>query len=383
MLQNLLADTEYLVDNVEPVIKWLSIGIVAALIVAGIVLFLIKRDAVAPYAKWAILGFFIYALVVGILMLILEIVKEFSVDYSVDYSLVRESTISYLLTPLLVLFAVVLASTLTVCVTKKFLPNAFKPVLTVCGVLSFLALIASLVFMGIYFADTIGDSYGDVNQPVLYIGAAVLVVLVIVLAFVCDRGKKGFDTRSIAYAAICIAMSYALSYVKIFTMPQGGSITFASLLPLMIYSYMFGTKKGVLACFIYGVLDAINSAWLIHPAQFLLDYPVAYSFIGLAGMFANVKALDKLPQVKFALGGIVASVFRYISHVISGVFAFFTWAPDGMTPLAYSLAYNSFVFVDILIVIVAGVLVFSSKSFNKQVDAYRLAERKADKNTAK
>ncbi len=376
MLQNLLADTEYLVDSAEPIVKWLSIGLVIALVLAGIVLFFVKRDAVMTYVKWAILGFFIYALVIGILMLILEIVKEFSTTYSADNWLDREATISYLLVPLLVFFAVTLASTFAILASKMLLPKAFKPTLITCVVLSAASLVAALVFMGIYFADTIGDSYGDVNQPVLYIGAAVLIALVIILAFVCDKGKKGFDTRSISYAAVCIAMSYALSYVTLFSMPQGGSITFASLLPLMVYSYMFGTKKGVLACFIYGALDAINSAWLIHPAQFLLDYPVAYSFIGLAGMFANVKSLDKLPQVKFALGAVVASVFRYISHVISGVFAFFTWAPDGMSPWAYSLAYNSFVFVDILIVIIAGVFVFSSKTFVKQVDSYRLANNK-------
>lgn len=374
MLQNLLADTEYLVDSVEPVVRWLSIGLVIALVLAGIVLFFVKREAVMPYVKWAILSFFVYALVIGILMVILEIAKHYSVDYATENWLDREAVLSYVLVPLLVLLAVILASTLAVFAAKKLLPQAFKPTLITCGALSLAAFIAAAVFMGIYFADTLSESYDDVNQIVLYISAAVLIILAIVLAFVCDKGKKGFDTRSISYAAICIAMSFALSYIKFFSMPQGGSVTFASLLPLMIYSYMFGTKKGVFAGFIYGILQAIQDPWIIHPAQFLLDYPVAFCFIGLAGMFANVKALEKYPQVKFALGAVVASILRYVSHIISGVFAFASWTPEGMSVWEYSLAYNSFVFIDILIVIVAGVLVFSSKAFNKQIDTYRLAK---------
>ncbi|MGN1078413.1 MAG: energy-coupled thiamine transporter ThiT, partial [Candidatus Gallimonas sp.] len=176
----------------------------------------------------------------------------------------------------------------------------------------------------------------------------------------------------ISYAAICIAMSFALSYLRIVKMPQGGSVTIASLLPLMIYSYMFGTKKGVFAGFVYGVLQAVQDPWIIHPAQFLLDYPVAFAAIGLAGMFAQVRKLDRLPQVQFALGALVASVVRFISHVLSGVFAFNAYAFDaGMNPWAYSLAYNSFVFIDIAIVIAVGILIFSSKTVVKEARKFR------------
>ena len=66
-------------------------------------------------------------------------------------------------------------------------------------------------------------------------------------------------------------MSFALSYVRIFRLPMGGSITFASMLPFMLYSYMYGTKKGVLAGLVYGVLQAVQDPWIIHPAQFALD----------------------------------------------------------------------------------------------------------------
>ena len=167
-------------------------------------------------------------------------------------------------------------------------------------------------------------------------------------------------------------MSFALSYIRIVPMPQGGSITLASLLPLMIYSYMFGVRKGVFAGFIYGILQAVQDPWILHPAQFLLDYPVAFAAIGLTGMFRRVKAFEKLPQVSFALGAIVAGVLRFVSHVFSGVFAFSEYA-GGDNPWLYSLGYNAFVFADIAIVIVVGVLLLSSRAFLKEMNRYSAA----------
>lgn len=167
------------------------------------------------------------------------------------------------------------------------------------------------------------------NTLALWLLAAVLLAAVVALAFLFGRkDKKGFDSRSIAFAAVCIAMSFALSYLRIVKLPQGGSITLASLLPLMLYSYMFGTKKGVFAGMIYGVLQAFQDTYILHPAQFLLDYPLAFSAIGLAGMFARTDSL-RYPQVKFALGAVVAGVGRLAMHFVSGIFAFGEFAPEG------------------------------------------------------
>ena len=134
----------------------------------------------------------------------------------------------------------------------------------------------------------------------------------------------------------------------------------------MIFSYAYGTKKGILICFTYGILQAIQDPWLIHPAQFLLDYPVAFAAIGLTGIFSKMKVLEKLPQIAFLLGGILGSALRFLSHLLSGVFAFSTYAGD-LNPWIYSMGYNSFVFVDIALVLVVGVILFSSKSFRNEL----------------
>ena len=83
-------------------------------------------------------------------------------------------------------------------------------------------------------------------------------------------------------------------------------------------------------------------------------------------MFAKIKKLEKLPQVQFALGAIVAAVLRFAAHVLSGVFAFSEYSTlDNVW--AYSLGYNAFVFPDIAIAIAVGVIILSVKPFISQV----------------
>ena len=282
---------------------------------------------------------------------------------------IEDGILPILFYPLLVLIVVLAAGGLILFFNRS------KGTLIALGCLSAAALIATLLVMGVNLSygnplENNGVEAEDVNTVALYVCAVVLIAVIIAAAFLAGRkDKKGFDTRSITFAAVCIAMSFALSYLKVVEMPQGGSITIASLLPLMIYSYIFGTKKGVLAGFIYGILQAFQDTYILHPAQFLLDYPVAFSAIGLAGMFAKVDAL-RFPQVKFLLGAIVAAAGRFLSHFLSGIFAFGTFATIEPVWL-YSLIYQAgYVLPDIAIAIVLGVIVFSSKSFLSVVNRY-------------
>ena len=346
---------------------WLTIALVLAFLLCVL---LIKGDSRKKLLKCSLIFFIVYACVVGITLL--------------AFTFAEDGIKTILFVPLLALIVTVAGGAVALTLKRSRL------VLIVSGCLVGAALVATLVCMGVYYGKEIADDgyynsdITSVNQIVLYASAVVLIGVILFLGiFFGRKDKKGFDSKAIAYAAICIAMSFALSYLRIVKMPQGGSVTIASLLPLMIYSYMFGTRKGVFAGFIYGILQAVQDPWIIHPAQFLLDYPIAFSCIGLAGMFANVKKLDKLPQIQFALGAIVASVMRYIAHLLSGVFAFSAYAVEkGMNSWVYSLAYNSFVFIDIAIAIVVGVIVFSSPSFVKQVRKFHTVSKPNDGETA-
>lgn len=381
-----LLEANYAFDSAEAVVLWLTVGFVAALVITGVLLFVaMKKDVAFKAMKYMVWELAFYALIVGITMLIMQLVKRTSEGYLAE-NYINADVITYVLIPLLVLFGVLLASAVALLVTGAKKPEKRKLVAIVCGTVVLCALVAAAVTIGIYYASHIvGDGYYDtdqtnLNQTALYVSAGVLVAGAIAAAFLLDRkNKTAFDSRCIALAGITVAISFVLSYVKLWEMPQGGSITFVSLLPIMLFAYIYGPKKGVLVGLIYGIMQAMQDTYIIHPAQFLLDYPIAFAMIGFAGVFKNVAALDKLPQVKFVLGAILAGALRFVAHVLSGVFAFGAYAIDaGQSNFwLYSLGYNSFVFVDIALVVVAGAIVFSSKAFVKQIDRYARDKEKA------
>lgn len=372
----------YAFDSAETVILWLTVAVVAALLIAGIAIFFAKKEIFAKYAKYGALGFAAFALIAGIVMCVLQLVKRMDGAY-LDDKWVNRDVIAYVLVPLLVLFGVLLASGIALFIISKLKPAIFKISTYVLGGLSAAALVAAIVTISIYYTAHISDDgyYSEyMNQTGLYISMAALIVATAVGAILLGlKDKTGFDGHCIALAGITIAMSFVLSYVKLWEMPQGGSITFVSLLPIMIFSYVYGTKKGVLVGIIYGIMQAMQDCYIIHPAQFLLDYPIAFAMVGFAGTFRKIKALDKLPQVQFALGAVLAGSLRFLAHLLSGVFAFgANAATEGqMNFWAFSAAYNSFVFIDIALVIAAGVVIFSSKSFVNSLNRYSAKKIKA------
>ena len=198
----------------------------------------------------------------------------------------------------------------------------------------------------------------------LYGFSVALIVLIAVIVILTDRKKnENKQTKVIAYAGVCISLSFALSFVKFFTVgANGGSVTLASLLPLMIFSYAFGTKKGVFAGAIYGLLQCLQNPQIYEPMQVLLDYPIAFGAIGVCGAFKNAKFV-KTDLLKFVLGAILAVTLRYFSHVLSGYYVFSSWAWEGWGALAYSFVYNLYCYVDLAIVIAVGLVAFSSKAF--------------------
>ena len=279
---------------------------------------------------------------------------------------------SLLFWPIFALFVAFFALMLLLYLRKRA-PKTIQICIYVAIALCIIAAIICVALIGKYYVDNIkGDDYYSpyLKKAPLYISAIVLLAAIIGLTFLFGRKENfKFDSRSVAFGAVCIAMSFALSYVRLFKLPQGGSVTLASLLPIMLFSYIFGVKKGLLVGLIYGVLQAIQDPYIIHPMQFLLDYPIAFSAIGLSGAFAKFDVFKKLPQVSLLLGGILASALRFLAHFLSGVCAFGTYAHDaGQNNIyIYSLAYNSFVFVDIAIVLAVGMLLFSSKAFMNEV----------------
>ncbi len=369
--------TSFAKDGLQNVFLWAAVALAAVLLLVGILVRYKKAESFKSYLTVAIALAVGFSAAVIIAMLSLEFMD------------MEESgaVFDLVLYPTVVLGACVVLGAAAIYLGTLFSEKVRKITLYTSLCVMGAALIALLVCLGVYLASGTGEENNGVEitgteNALLYVSAGVLVALLIFAALWLGRkDKTGFNSKAISYAAICIAMSFALSYIAPIHMPQGGSVTIASLLPIMIYSCMFGVKKGIFVGMIYGILQAVQDPWIIHPAQFLLDYPIAFAGIGLSGLFANVKKLDKYPQVQFALGAVLGSVMRYLAHILSGVFAFseyaFHWETgEALNPWVYSLAYNSFVFADIAIAIAVGVIVFSSKAFVREVRKNRLGERK-------
>jgi thiamine transporter len=144
------------------------------------------------------------------------------------------------------------------------------------------------------------------------------------------RPKSAFSTQALAEAGVMIALATLLSFVKVFHMPQGGSVTAASMVPIVIVALRWGPQVGLLTAAAYGMVQYIVEPFAVHPVQVLLDYPLAFGMLGLAGFLRN------LPAAGAALG--VAG--RFASHVIAGAVFFGTYAPAGQSPWVYSALYN-------------------------------------------
>ena len=178
----------------------------------------------------------------------------------------------------------------------------------------------------------------------------ILMVSLIGLAYLSSKKQSTSTTahtKKIVYGGICISISFVLSYIRIFHLPQGGSITLASMFPLVLYSMIFGPIAGILAGCAYGMLQLIQDMWVINLAQLLLDYPLAFGCLGLAGLMP--KSLKNM-HIRTFLSVTLALVGRGMMHVLSGWLFFADYAPEGMHPFIYSLTYNSTIILGELVI---------------------------------
>lgn len=167
-------------------------------------------------------------------------------------------------------------------------------------------------------------------------------LLILIVVFI--RLKKiSFTPRLMAQIAIMLALSIVLDFLKIYRMPQGGSVTFGSMVPIILLSLWYGPEVGMLTGLLFGLVSLILGPYILHPVQVLFDYPLPFLLLGAAGFFRKNKYV----------AAVIAVVLRYICHVISGVVFFAEYAPEGQSPLAYSLIYNgSFIAVELIICII-------------------------------
>lgn len=340
---------------------WSLVAVFLALLLVGVILAFTKKEVLSTYVKWSLVGFAVFTVICLIVNLSLQMSEDAEKYGILDYQ-------KYFI----ICGILLILSALVVSVTNMLLKENVlcKKIAKIIGLLLLLSSV------GLFIAGMVSvEDLGYIEDGEVFItmekGGQIAITAVTILVFIgmCiftmipNKNKtKTNNTLALVYGGVSIAMSFALSYARVFKLPAGGSITIASLLPLALYSYMFGAKKGVMAGMIYGVLQIMQDPWIVHPTQVLLDYVLAFGMIGFTGLFRFIKN----KPVGLGVGTFFASLLRYVCHVVSGGLFFFAYMPSefvdsGFTAFGWSAFYNCFVFADIAIVVVAGVLLMMSK----------------------
>ena len=178
-------------------------------------------------------------------------------------------------------------------------------------------------------------------------------------------------TRILAECGILIALAAVLSLIKVFTLPWGGCITLLGMLPVCLISIRHGLKYGLLSSFvfscimlIYGILLDGLLGWGLTPGMLisciLLDYIVAYTVLGIAGIFRS-------KGMAGVIGGTALAIFlRFVSHVLSGVYVFAAagklWEGfETNNVWLYSLVYNgAYMLPEMILTIIGAVIVYKA-----------------------
>ncbi|MBQ6430306.1 MAG: energy-coupled thiamine transporter ThiT [Oscillospiraceae bacterium] len=185
-----------------------------------------------------------------------------------------------------------------------------------------------------------------------------------------EQKRKKLNIARLTESAMMIAIATLLSMAKLLDMPYGGSVTLASMLPLVILAYRHGLGWGVLSGLAYGavqlalgsenigylpVKDFASVATLI-----LADYLLAFAVLGLGGIFRKV---CKRQATALAFGSVLVAVLRYACHVAAG---WTVWAQFSLTKagLLYSLSYNAtYMLPEMLILVVAAIFLGNALDF--------------------
>jgi len=153
-------------------------------------------------------------------------------------------------------------------------------------------------------------------------------------------------TLALVESAVMIALASVLSLLKLADLPAGGSVTFASMLPIILISYRHGAKYGLAAGTVYGVIQQLLGLRTLSYvtgfasvlAVILLDYVIAFAMLGLGGVFRKSGMSQSLALVS---GAALASVLRYICHVVAGATVWAGLTIPTSAVLVGSLAYNA------------------------------------------
>lgn len=192
------------------------------------------------------------------------------------------------------------------------------------------------------------------------------------------KQKSKHNLQTMTECAVMVALAFALSCAKLYAMPLGGSVTIASMLPIMLISVKYGSLTGLGTGFVYSLTQTMQALAEGNVFPYcetgttlviciLFDYLVPFTVLGLAGIFKDL-GLFKKGEIAFYVGMVSVVFARFVCHFITGVAIWGQWAPEGMGKYFYSLAYNgSFLGVDFAICMIVAVLMLRKGEIRKLV----------------
>lgn len=196
--------------------------------------------------------------------------------------------------------------------------------------------------MSFFATEIIDQEYGNYFNltPAGY--ALLVAVMLILLLGACylsgkrreKQGKAPISTKQLAFCAAAMALATITSYLKLFHLPMGGSVTLFSMLFICLIGYWFGLRTGLMAACAYGILQLVIDPYIISIPQMFTDYLFAFGALGLSGIFHD----KKYGLLKGYLLGVLG---RYFFAFLSGVIFFASAAASyNMSVPIYSLVYN-------------------------------------------
>ncbi|HXL03879.1 MAG TPA: energy-coupled thiamine transporter ThiT [Bacillota bacterium] len=194
---------------------------------------------------------------------------------------------------------------------------------------------------------TIGDVLLKTENVLIILAIGVLIYLLWLTNP--SRTKSTTSVRPayrLTEIGVTVALSMILSMISIYRMPQGGSISL-EMLPIFYVALRSGGGVGIMTGLTFGLLKLLLGPFVVHPLQLILDYPLAFAFLGLAGFFRRYQVL----------GIILGGLGRFAMHVISGAVFFATYAPEGTNVWVYSATYNASYMVPELIISIVVMLI--------------------------
>lgn len=170
--------------------------------------------------------------------------------------------------------------------------------------------------------------------------------------------KKNINTRKICFCGLSIALAFICSYIKLFKLPFGGSLTLLSMFFICLPGLIYGFKLGILSSLAFSIITFAISGYYVSIPQVCLDYFLAFGLMGACGLFVELGADIK---ISFC----IACIIRFICSSISGFVFFAEYAPDTMNPIVYSIVYNgSYIFAEMILTIVILQLTPTKKALN-------------------